>query len=282
MKTQLKAVPKALPKASTEPRRVLLTPEMAGELLEANQHNRPLSDAHVNRIAAQIASGRWRFNGDTIKIAEGGDVLDGQHRLWAIIEAKTPVETILIHGIAREAFATIDTIRKSRSLGDTVALSGTTRHRSMIGAALAWLIRWQRHTLENYKAPQNRVENSDVERALLDNPGIIPAVERAAKLRAVANPALIAFLYYLVVNRNAELADRMFETLKDPAGVGINDPFFRLRGYFTADHHKRKEPLVTIAIAIKAINAAAVNSRVHNLHWRQQGRTPEEFPTLKV
>lgn len=260
--------------------RVRITPEMAMRLLEANTLNRPLATGHAERIAAQILDGKWRFNGDTIKIADTGDVLDGQHRLWAIIESKIAVDSIIVYGIERDAFSTIDTIRKPRSLGDTVALSGNARYRNLIGSALAWLIRWQRGCLETYKAPKNRVENSDVESALLENPGIIRAVERANAARSVANPALIAFLYYVVVNRNEALAERMLTTLVDPAGVSVNDPFFRLRHYFIADHHKTKDALMSIAIAVKAINAAAAGKKVSVLNWRHQGKSPEAFPVL--
>lgn len=262
--------------------KILIAPEMAMRLLEHNSLNRPLSQAHVERIASQILHGKWRFNGDTIKIAEGGDILDGQHRLWAIIEAKAPVETMVVTGISPDAFATIDTIRKPRSLGDTVALSGNARHRSTIGAALAWFIRWQTHTLETYKAPKNKIENSDVERALVKNPGIVRAAERAHMLRSIANTSIMTFLFYIVANQDEALAERMMATLADPAGVGLSDPFFKLRTYFISDHHKRKEALTTIAVAIKAINAASKNQRVNVLSWKQQGNAPEAFPTLDI
>jgi hypothetical protein len=100
--------------------------------------------------------------------------------------------------------------------------------------------------------------------------------------RGVANPSLLAFLYYIAVNKNEELAERFLATLVDPAGVGVSDPFFRLRSYFTSDHHKRKDPLVTIALSIKAMNAAAAGLKVHTLNWKQQGNSPEEFPKLKI
>lgn len=262
--------------------RVLVTPDMAMRLLDANKLNRPLTGGHAERIAGQITQGKWRFNGDTIKISEEGDVLDGQHRLFAIIEAKTAVETIIVYGIKRDAFATIDTIRKTRSLGDTVALSGNLRHRQWIGGALAWLVRWQRRCIETYKTAKNRVENSDVENALADNPGIVRAVERACTVRSVANPALIGFLYYVVHGRNEQLADRMMATLADPSGIGVNDPFFRLRHYFITDHHKRKDALMSIAITIKAVNAAASGKKLQMIQWRNQGRAPEEFPKLEI
>lgn len=262
--------------------RVRVTPEMAMRLLDANKLNRPLASGHAERIAQQITNGKWRFNGDTIKISDTGDVLDGQHRLWAIIESKTAVETIIVDGIKRDAFATIDTIRKPRSLGDTVALSGNTRHRSVIGGALSWLVRWQRGAIEAYKMPKNRIENSDVEAALTDNPGIIRAVERACTVRSVANPSLMGFLYYVAANRNEEIAERMMATLADPSGVGVNDPFFRLRHYFITDHHKKKNPLMSIAITIKALNAAADGKKVQVLNWRHQGKSPETFPKLEI
>lgn len=266
----------------SRPEIISVTPQMAVQLLEHNTSNRPLSQVHVNRIARQILADKWRFNGDTIKIAETGDVLDGQHRLWAIIEAKRPVETILVRGIAKEAFATIDTISRHRSGGDTLALNGATRYRNAMASALQWLIRWQRKVLEDWKAPQNKIENSDVEGAFTDNAGIIQAVERATALRTLVTPSVMAFAYYIISNRNADLAERMMETLENPAGVGVNDPFYRLRVYFTADHHRRKEPLVLIAHIFKAANAAHKGKSIQALNWRNQGKSPEPFPALEV
>ena len=265
---------------NNSPQIVMLTPEMAVQMLEHNTLNRPLSDHHVQRIARQIALDKWRFNGDTIKIADTGDVLDGQHRLWAVIESKKTVETIIVRGIAREAFATIDTLRKPRSGSDTLALSGATRYRNVTASALSWLIRWQRNILEDYRAPQNKIENSDIEEAFAAHPGIGRAVERAMALRRLANSGIMGFLYYVLTNRDPVLAIRMMNTLENPANVSINDPFFRLRAYFTADHHKSKDPLETIALAIKAANAASKGRKLEVLAWRRQGKTPEAFPTL--
>jgi hypothetical protein len=271
-----------LPRKNDGPKIVTLTPEMAMAMLEHNQLNRPLNDQHVQRISRQITAGKWRFNGDTIKIADSGDVLDGQHRLWAIIESKIAVETIVVHGIERDAFATIDTLRKPRSGADTIALNGASRYRNIIASALTWMLRWQRGALEGYTAPQNKIENSDIEEAFQAHPGIARAVERVMKLRDLVNPSILAFAYYATANRNEALAEQMVETLIDPSGIGVNDPFFRLRCYFASDHHKRKEALMTIALTFKALNAAKEGKKIQSLSWRSQGKTPEEFPTLNV
>jgi len=261
--------------------KVVITPEDAAQLLDANGSNRPLNEAHVKRIARQILDGKWRFNGDTIKISSTNDILDGQHRLWAIMEAKIPVETIVVRGIEPDAFATIDTLRKPRSGSDVLALLGVNNQRSAISVGLQWLIRWQKKTLENYRAPQNRIENSDIEAAYRDNPGIAKAAERANKLRSIANPGMLTFFYFVLSNRNPDLAERMMYTLENPSGIGIDDPFFRLRVYFL-NPNSRKDALVTIALMVKAANAAHKKKDVKVLNWRNQGTFAEPFPTLDV
>ncbi len=252
------------------------------EMLERNTLNRPLNDQHVKRISKQISEGKWRFNGDTIKFSKSKEILDGQHRLWAVIEAKIPIKTAVIYGIEAEAFATIDTLRKPRSGADVLALHGATRYRQYTSAALQWLLRWQRGTIENYQKPTNRIENSDIELMYRDNPGIERAIERVRNLRGVANPTLVGFFYYVLSNRNPELAERMAFTLENPAGVSINDPFFRLRMYFTSEGNHRKDPVMTIALMIKAANAAFYNQDLRILKWQSQGTKPEAFPKLEV
>lgn len=270
------------PEKAEQPKIITLTPEMAVQFLERNQNNRPLSDLHGMRLARQIKEGKWRFNGDTIKISEDGDVLDGQHRLWACIEANMPIQTVVVNGIKRDAFSTIDTLRKMRSGADTIALNGTSRYRNVIASALSWLLRWQRGCIVEYRAPENKIENSDIEEAFRAHPEITRAVERAMVLRRLCNVSIMAFFYYALSNRNQPLSERMLETLENPAKVALSDPFFRLRNYFTADHHEKKDSVTTIALAIKAANAAHVDKKLSSLIWRSHGKAAEPFPTLDV
>lgn len=262
-----------------------ITPEMATGLLEYNTDNRPINDQHVHRIARQISDGKWKFNGDTIKVSDDKEVLDGQHRLWATIEANKPIETVVVYGVKRDAFATIDTLRKARSGADVLAINGQTRYRNIASTALQWLIRWQRITKENnvllnYKAPQNRIENSDIEAAWKTHPHIIDAVERAMKLRRLTNPSLLAFFYYVLSNRDPVLAESMMSVLDDPSGTPGEHPFYLLRSYFHSDHLKRKEPIQAIAMMTKAANLAKANKRMKNLVWLRNGN--EKFPVLDV
>jgi hypothetical protein len=245
--------------------------------------NRPISDQHMLRIARQIISGKWRYNGDTIKISTSGDVLDGQHRLWAIVDANIPVETVIVYGIEREAFATIDTLRRLRSGGDTIALTGQHTYRNQIAAALGWLLRWERGVIETYRMPGNRIENSDIEAAYAEHPGMERAVSAAMKARLVANPSITGFAYYVMSTKNSHIAETFINVLVDPVGVAVTHPFFMLRAYFLESKAKKiKDPIMSIALTFKAANMIIEGRDVANLRWMNQGQRPEGFPKLDI
>jgi hypothetical protein len=266
---------------------VRITSAMALELLEQDMDadeaiNRPLQRQHVERIARQIAAGKWRFNGDTIKISTDGRVLDGQHRLWAVVESKGTIDTLIVRDVARDAFATIDTLRKPRTGADILGLYGLERYRRDTATALTWLIRWQGGVLTHYKTASNRVENSDIEAAFAAHPDMPGAVERVRRLKGLLTPALAGFLYYVMASRDMDLAERFVDTLESPAGVSVSDPFYQFRIWLSnsLDRKDRREPLVVIALAFKAWNAAREGREVAHLFWRNQGPSAEAFPSL--
>lgn len=261
--------------------RIIITPEMAVEMLDANRLNRPLDQNTINRIVRQITKGLWKFNGDTIKISADRDILDGQHRLWAVIEAKRPIETLIAFGVSCEAFDTIDTLRKFRTLGDTIALEGQVRYRAHIGTALSWLIRYEQGILETYKTPIHKIENSDIKEAFRANPNIVQAVSRTAPMRRLVNVPIMAFFYYVLSMQNAGLAEQMVETLIDPSRTKITHPYYLLRAYFASDLTK-KDPVKTIALMIKSSNAVYNNANLTRLEWTPQGKSPDRFPVLDV
>ena len=256
---------------------------MATKLLEANKLNRPLSQVHVDRIAKQITEDKWRFNGDTIKISVSFDVLDGQHRLWAVVIADIAVETVIIDGIEREAFSTIDTIRKPRSGADILSLCGLDRHRKNVATALAWLLRWQRGAFPAVRAPKNRVENSDIEDAYAEHPAMVDAVERARRLRGVVSVSIAAFLFYVFSNKDHELAEKFVGALENPAGMAVSHPFFQYRTWLlqSKESPRQTDPVLVVAYAIKAWNAARKGQRPKNIYWRSQGPGKEPFPTIE-
>lgn len=102
-----------------------ITPELAASILNGfNTANRPLSPSVVREYAGYLTSGRWATNGESIKFAQDGTLIDGQHRLAACVRAKTPLRTLVVRGLYRDVFDTVD-IGKTRSAGDILAVMKT-------------------------------------------------------------------------------------------------------------------------------------------------------------
>lgn len=66
----------------------IITPETAKSWLLKNVHNRPLRDGLVTTYATDMANEQWQSNGESIKFSSEGELLDGQHRLAAVIFGK--------------------------------------------------------------------------------------------------------------------------------------------------------------------------------------------------
>lgn len=116
-----------------------VTPDMAKKWLEKSKLNRRLSQVNVNYLALQMKKGDWMQTGDTIKFGSDGSLLDGQHRLNAVVKYGAPVKLMVAEGLNKEVFQVIDT-GKSRSAADVVAASGFKYSHNLASVARAILI----------------------------------------------------------------------------------------------------------------------------------------------
>lgn len=104
-----------------ERQQILLTPEIAREMLDNNYpKNRNIRSNKVHAIAADIRSGRWNPNiskYDTLKFTDDDMLINGQHRCKAVIEADTPVFIWAEYGVPIEDYVGLDG-QTPRNAGD--------------------------------------------------------------------------------------------------------------------------------------------------------------------
>lgn len=112
----------------------VITPEKAKQLLEYNSGNRTLNKNTITRYRNDMILGRWRPNGSSISIGPDGRLLNGQHRLSALIEAEVPIEFVIVEEDTDAVFTTLD-IGVNRSTGTLLGLAGI--HNSNVVGAIA-------------------------------------------------------------------------------------------------------------------------------------------------
>lgn len=120
-----------------EARIEVITPLMAELYLTRNTNNYRKYDPKTAIVYAEdMKNGRWEMNGEGIKFSEDGKLLDGQHRLHAIIKAGVPVEMVVITGIPNDVtICDIGKVRSTRQILKANGFSTSVADTSVIGAA---------------------------------------------------------------------------------------------------------------------------------------------------
>jgi hypothetical protein len=111
-----------------------ITPEIARALLEKNTYNRPINQTRLRKYIKAMKDGSWVLNGESIKIAVGGRLLDGQTRLLACVMSGVAFQTWVIRNVPEEAVFTID-IGGFRKVADMHAFEGE-KNTSQLGAVI--------------------------------------------------------------------------------------------------------------------------------------------------
>ncbi len=119
-------------------------PDLAKTWLDAhNTHNRPISKVHVATLAADLTAGRWKTTHQGVAFDTNGVLVDGQHRLAAIVEAGIGATLQITRGVDPQAFEVIDQ-HKKRTAGQILAMEGIQRDAPRL-AAMARALLFARH-----------------------------------------------------------------------------------------------------------------------------------------
>jgi len=207
----------------------LVTPETAREWLESTRINRPLRGDQVKAYARDMREGRWRPVGDPIRIDRLGRLIDGQHRLSAIVESGVSLSLVVISGLEPEDQLVIDSGVKRRA-ADQLILGG--QHNMKYGVRAASVARAMA-TIDAGRAFDNkmRVTNPEIFEAMEKYPGIIDSVVAVEGLHRVAgiSPLNAGIVHLVGTERIPDTTFKFFADLRSGAGLGATDPVLLLR-----------------------------------------------------
>lgn len=121
-----------------------IDPNTAKMMLLSNNMNRRLSQRHVNKLAAEMASGHYMLNGQTIAFSANGKLLDGQHRLNAVIQSGVTVKMAVAYGVEGDrVFQTYDQTALKRGIHQIAEMQGL-ENAVNITAIARRLVLWER------------------------------------------------------------------------------------------------------------------------------------------
>lgn len=85
-----------------------ITPDTARLYLKFNSNNRPLRQTHIRELASDMMQGNWQVTHQGIAFDITGRLIDGQHRLHAIIDAGVPIKISVTRGCSASSFSILD------------------------------------------------------------------------------------------------------------------------------------------------------------------------------
>lgn len=255
------------------------TPALAEVFMALNTNNRRIRSRGVDRLARIMTDGRYIETPVPIIVCSDGLVIDGQHRLSAIIQAGVSAPLTFAFGWPHQIFKVLDT-GIVRSNGDALHIAGE-EWSVQLAAAL--------RKLENVRsgAPRGNagIDNDNIIDRLAENPEIRDSCKYGSRIYRAkkVSPTAIVVAHYLITRNphNEEIADQFFEYV----ATGLNlkstrHPAHVLRAFFDSGEFRGKHggAATTIAAAtIKAFNEfkAGRKTSLKKIEWQASEPFPE-------
>ena len=175
----------------------VITPSKAKEYLEHNHINRNINKARVTAYANDMKRGAWQTNGESIKFNKKGELIDGQHRLSAIVLSNVEVATLVLKDIDNDI--NLYDRGRTRDVKDALIIDGMSRDI----ASNMWVAVAKLHYI--IQKNNRNVSDYDVRLFLEKHIGTIEVLNRFKQGKSGMNksnrvpvrnaPMMLAFLY---------------------------------------------------------------------------------------
>ena len=270
-----------------------VTPPVAEGWLEENRSNRPLRDDKIDRYATLMQKGDWMLSPDAIAFDYNGALINGQHRLHALVRSGTTQDMLVIWNLHPRA-KQISDVGIKRTAADALAMEGYPNPGDL-AAACRLVVLWDDGRLENCNR-YNNVENLEVVRAAAKcanrmQDSIAFAISHKRDLQKLKmDRSAVVFCHFAYTPTFGRRAEEFLDKLA--TGVGIEDwseggetyksPVKLLRDRLQKDitsegSLNRDEKL---AYLIKAMNAYCTKEKIKRLrYFKDQG---DLFPELEI
>lgn len=242
-----------------------VTPEIASQLLDDMGGNRRLSDDRVEAYARDMSEGRWIPLASMIVIDEDGLLLDGQHRLAAVLQSGLSQMFIIRRGAPPSSISVIDSGR-GRTAADTLRIEGHT-YTSLITAAARLCLRYPHSTK---KRPA--LTNAEIIDFVHANPDLVKLVHQHAPMHGHAHGwpsiAMLATIMFATPTAHQPTVEQFFRQvywLEDPQQPAKNLVRWLQYRSRSVSKGERTNPWVMWQALVKSVNANYVGEEAAHL-----------------
>lgn len=258
---------------------VNVTPSMAAKILEKNAHNRPLNKRHVDRLSLSMSAGEWQMNGESIKISKCGSLLDGQHRLSAIVKTGVAMTMMVTKGLPLDTFHTMNIGARTRTAADVLAISGEKNYATLASGA-RMLKCWELDRgAPQFRGSQAAVSVKQIEDTIALHPKIrLYTSYKSPHINKFLAGSVVCFLGYVFHTISFKKAEQFFNGLISGAGLESGNAILLLRDrlmFNAADAAKLPREDI-IALTIKAWNSHYDGIELSGLRYGKN----EKFPVI--
>lgn len=201
---------------------VAVTPDVAARWLGKNLRNRNVRASHVHNLARDMAAGRWQITGEAIKFATTGELIDGQHRLHAVIESGATVMLFVVRGLAPSAQDVMDTGSK-RSSSDMLGLHG---HKNSTTIAAAARLALHIGTSSDTRAVRSTFTHTEIAQWVENHPEVESAASAAMALKGYieASPSVLTVAWMWLSKADPQACADFFNSIAQSQTQGLGDP----------------------------------------------------------
>lgn len=222
---------------------ITITPDQAAAMLRRNLTNRRVDKNQVQQYADDMSAGRWK-NVSMIIFDRNGCLIDGQHRLMALVKAQATIPFVVKTGAPPEAIDVIDSGKK-RSAADALTIRGV-RHATIIASVAKRAIVYERDGLSTAMTHFATVSHAEIaeyvaahEEELSDIAVQVSTLKK--DLKGYMEPSTIGFILYVL----SQVSDRGYEFLQsltrwNPEGSpsrALQNKLSNLRSQGIRGHH---------------------------------------------
>jgi hypothetical protein len=265
----------------------------------AGQKQRHLSEKRVEKFARAMVEGQWQLTHQGIGIDKDGVLIDGQHRLAAVIRSNTEQQFLVAYEADAQTFDVIDT-GQARTAADILSIAGYANV-NQISAAARILLSYDlvKGTKGNIASAGRQFTNADILNFVEGPRGdiLVHAVNEATNIagqagRFGARSWLSAGVVLLLESGvHKDIAKEFLTKLRTGEMLAAGSPILAMRRWIMSDggwvsNTASDRQTVGLAVFIKTLNAWLAKDR-RNLAMFKPGvefvpeiKLPEGFLTM--